>query len=841
MDELLQDFLAESAENIDACAAQLVDFESDPSNPDAIADIFRLLHTIKGTCGFLDLPRLERLTHAAESLIGRVRQEGIAAPHVVTLILEAIDRVRVILAGIQAEGVEPAGADADLIARLEVAAGRSGDARSALEEQTRDTSSAAEIRDAPPARTPYQEAASIRVSVHSLERIMRLVSELVLTRNQLLDAASHHANARIDPPLQRLSALTSDLQDGVMRARMQPIGRIFSKLPRLVRDLGAELGKNIHLTIEGADTELDRQLIDLLSDPLTHIIRNCADHGLENSSQRIAAGKPATGRIHVRAWHEAGSLIVEIGDDGRGLDVDKIRSAALQKGLVGAEALAAMKEAEIFRLIMAPGFSTAAAVTNISGRGIGLDVVASNVARVGGIIELASTRGAGARFTLRLPLTLAIAPALVVRCAGQRFALPQQSVVEAISTHQNGASRLTRAGGALFAQLRGEVVPIVDLRAVLRLEALDDALSFNGLIVLMRTGAGSYGLLIDEVSDVQEIVVKPTDKTLSSIGAYAGSTILGDGAVVLILDPSGLADLSGLDNVSGGQPEINRPATHGPSNTSLLLFRAGDGPQKAIPLSLVSRIVMAKSDSIVRVESGLAHNYCGKLMPVIPLVDMASEPDRDEWAIMIVGVSGEPMGLVVSSIVDMVSERLEIDVAGGSRRILGSCLIRGETTEVIDLAHYMELARPEAFQRRHSRKFAVLLVDDREFFREMLRPVLAAAGYDVIVAHGARQAFTMAREGAVFDVVLTDIEMPDMDGYGLAAALREDLRLQVPIIGMDSYAGAGVSQTASAVGIGAVVGKFDRRGLIGALNAALQERPFKEHALEQRVRKEIAA
>lgn len=841
MDELLQDFLAESAENIDACASQLVAFESDPSNADAIGDIFRLMHTIKGTCGFLDLPRLERLTHAAESLIGRVRDEGIAAPHVVTLILEAIDSVQTILGHIQADGAEPDGVDSGLIARLEAAADRT---QSAVQEAPAAPSSndpQAPLASRPTPRAAYQDAASIRVSVDSLERIMRLVSELVLTRNQLLDAASRRTDALIDSPLQRLSALTSDLQDGVMRARMQPIGRVFSKLPRLVRDLGAELGKSIHLAIEGEDTELDRQLIDVLGDPLTHIIRNCADHGLESAGQRVAAGKPATGSIHVRAWHEAGSLIVEVRDDGRGLDADKIRSVALQRGIAGSEELAAMKDADVFRFILAPGFSTATSVTNISGRGIGLDVVASNVARVGGSIDLASTRGEGARFTIKLPLTLAIAPALVVRCGGQRFALPQQAVVEAISTHQNGASRLTRAGGALFAQLRGAILPIVDLRALLGLEALEDWATFKGLIVLMRTGLASYGLLIDEVDDVQEIVVKPTDKTLASIGAYAGSTILGDGAVVLILDPLGIAGLSGLQNAESGQPETRRATAHGPVNTSLLLFRAGDGPQKALPLSLVSRIVMAKPDALVRIESGLALNYCDKLMPVVPLVDITCEPERPEWAILVVGVSGEPMGLLVSSIVDMVSERLEIDVAGASSQVLGSCLLRGEATEVIDLAYYMELARPNAFQRRHSRKFTILLVDDREFFREMLRPVLAAAGYDVIVAQNARAAYAIAREGAVFDLVLTDIEMPDMDGYALAAALREDLRLQVPIIGMDSYVGAGVTQTARAVGIGAVVGKFDRRGLIAALDSALQERPFRELALEQRVRKEIAA
>jgi two-component system chemotaxis sensor kinase CheA len=801
MDELLQEFLVESAENMEAVAPQLLEFESDPSNRDAVADIFRLLHTIKGACGFLDLPRLEKLAHAAETLMGRVRDDGGASPETVGLAVLAVERVRNMLGAIQSQGREPEEADEALIARLEAAAKAplAAPAPAAQDApETQDKQAAQEERPAQDAPVPARplgdpgdilrsEAAGIRVSLASMERIMDLVSELVLTRNQLLEVTRNRPDAEVMGPLQRLSALTSDLQDGVMRARMQPARRVFSKLPRLVRDLGVELDKPIRLIVEGADAELDRQLLEALNDPLTHIVRNCADHGLEGAGERIAAGKPATGSIRVRAWHEAGSIIVCVEDDGRGLDVRKIRRVAAQRGLATEDELAAMNDQEIFRFIFAPGFSTAGHVTNVSGRGVGMDVVLHKITRAGGSVEVASEAGRGARFTLRLPLTLAIAPALVVRCAHVRFALPQQSVVEAISTHASESedSRLRRAGGALFADLRGSIIPIVDLRAALGLPALTDPLAFRGLIVVISTARATFGLLVDAVADVQEIVVKPIGRTLLTAGAYAGATILGDGSVVLILDPNGLADMCGVESAAeeAKEREPARPA----SSAALLLFRTDDGPQKAIPLSLVSRIVMAPAEQIVRVEGGLAFPHEGKLIPIAPLCDFSRSRKGEELPILISSLEGETVGLLIRDIVDMVHESLEVDMAhhnASSAGVIGSALVRGAPTEFVDIGVFFERARPRALASQNRRKPRVLLACDGDFHSELLRPVIAAAGFEIMPAVGARQALALVREGHSFEAALADLRMSEMDGAAFARVLRGELRFSAPVLGL---------------------------------------------------------
>jgi two-component system chemotaxis sensor kinase CheA len=796
MDELLQEFLVESADNLEVVAARLLEFESDPSNRDAVADIFRLLHTIKGACGFLDLPRLEKLAHAAETLMGRVRDDGAASPQTVSLALESVDRVRDALAAIQALGAEPADFDAAFIARLEAAARAPATAASVASPEATAAQSPADEQEGADATEGANadagailrsDAAGIRVSLDSIERIMGLVSELVLTRNQLLEVTRHRPDASVVGPLQRLSALTSDLQDGVMRARMQPVGRVFAKLPRLVRDLGAELGKTIRLNVEGAETELDRQLLDVLSDPLTHLVRNCADHGLESAGERIAAGKPAVGRISVRAWHEAGCIVVSVEDDGRGLDAAKIRATAAARGLASEEELAAASDQELYRYIFAPGFSTAKSVTNISGRGVGMDVVLHKVTRAGGLVDVTSEPRKGARFTLRLPLTLAIAPALIVQCADIRFAVPQQSVVEAISTHKSEGddSRLRRSGGALFAELRGAILPVIDLRQALRLRPMENALSFRGLIVVITTARATFGLLVDAVADVQEIVVKPVGRAVLATGAYAGATILGDGSAVLILDPNGLAERAALE--SFGEEAQAREAAPAEAATALLLFRAGSSLQKAIPLSLVSRIVMARARDLAPFDDGLALPHEGRLIPIAALVDVAEDPAREEWPVLISAMRGETVGLLISEIVDMVHEPLEVDVARlgeAQDGVIGSCLVRGAPTEVVDLGVFLERARPLALQRLQSRKPRVLLASDGDFFTELLRPLLAAGGYDVTPAMSARQALSLVREGAAFDAAFIDLAMSEMEGAALARALREEARFSAPIIAL---------------------------------------------------------
>ena len=589
MDDLLSDFLIETSEQIDAAGEQLVLFERDPSDREAIIRIFRLFHTIKGTCGFLSLTRLELLTHVTESLISKLRDGAPATSETVSLILTAVDRVKTILANLTEVGKEPDGDDQDLIAALQSDAG--GKSRSPDSAPPAQPKTESGVNKNPPARTmPSSRADSIRVSVGALERIMILVSELVLTRNQLLEITRHQEDAVIKTPLQRLSGLTSDLQDAVMRARMQSVGRLFAGLPRLIRELSVDLKKKFRLVTEGSDTELDRQLIELIRDPLTHLLRNCADHGIESPEDRITLGKPEEGTIRVAAAHEAGYITIDISDDGRGLDLQKIREKAVAKGLVSAAELRGLSDEDVSRFIFAPDFSTAASVTSISGRGVGMDIVRDNIEAIGGTISLTTMAGKGTRFALRIPLTLAITPALIVEASGHRFALPQHSVVEAVGLEEGGAHALELLQGSLVLRLRDETLPVASLKSLLQLD--DSAPAPAGeLVIVMRVHNRAFGILVDAVSDVQEIVVKPLGSSLSDLRAFSGHTILGNGSVVLILDPSGIASRMGFESVSdyavGRAVETYVPADE---MTRFVLFRAGPGAPKALPLSLVVRI-----------------------------------------------------------------------------------------------------------------------------------------------------------------------------------------------------------------------------------------------------------
>ncbi len=523
MDDLLREFLTETSESLDTVDNQLVRFEQDPNNAKILDNIFRLVHTIKGTCGFLGLPRLEALAHAGETLMGKFRDGMPVTAEAVSLILASIDRIKEILAGLEATETEPEGSDEDLIVKLHDMVERGMQAMAApaaaeaappvvaappvqpamtegtlvpqiLERQLRPgevsldelerafRETATEMAPAPAAPAPKAVAEepvkekkavkkpaapaadvdvaeadkvanqSIRVNVDTLEHLMTMVSELVLTRNQLLEISRRNENTEFKVPLQRLSNVTAELQEGVMKTRMQPIGNAWQKLPRIVRDLSGELNKQIELEMHGADTELDRQVLDLIKDPLTHMVRNSADHGLETPSERSAAGKPEQGTIRLSAYHEGGHIIICIADNGRGLNTDRIKAKAIANGLVSEADLEKMSEAQIHKFIFAPGFSTAAAVTSVSGRGVGMDVVRTNIDQIGGTIDIKSVAGEGTSVTIKIPLTLAIVSALIVEAAGDRFAIPQLSVVELVRARANwntasSASRTPRSCG----------------------------------------------------------------------------------------------------------------------------------------------------------------------------------------------------------------------------------------------------------------------------------------------------------------------------------------------------------------------------------------------------------
>lgn len=699
MDDLLADFLTETDESLAELDIALVKLERSPGDAATLALIFRLVHTIKGTCGFLGLPRLERVAHAAESVLGRVRDRKLTVTsEIVTQVLGGLDRIKVILAGLREDGVEPAGDDTALIEMLDGIG----------ERRARRTPLGGDL--APDLAAAGEAAASqtIRVGVDVLEGLMTLVSELVLTRNQLLQLARTQENPAFTAALQRLSHITSDLQQGVMKTRMQPIGNAWNKLPRLVRDLARDLGKRIELTMLGAETELDRQVLDLIKDPLIHMVRNCADHGLETIEARRAAGKPDTGQITLNAYHQGGHILIEIADDGAGLPTEKIRATAISLGFATEAELGGMTEAQIQRFILRPGFSTAAAVTAVSGRGVGMDVVTSNIERIGGTIALNSVSGRGTTVTVTIPLTLAIVSALIVQAGGERFAIPQISVVELVRARSTASdvagetSVIERINDTPVLRLRERLLPLVSLAGLLRLEVTETRPDDGTYIVVIQVGAATLGIIVDRVFDTEEIVVKPVAPILRHITMFSGNTILGDGSVIMILDPNGIARATGM-GTGGGDPRAAEPATRPADHpTAMLLFRAGGGAPLAVPLALVARLEEIPRERIEFSGGRPVTQYRGQLMPLVP-VSGALDAGRERVAVLVFsddteGGPARSMGLVVDEIVDVVEDRLLMQLDGLRPGLLGTAIINGAATDVIDIGHVLTLAFGDWFQ-----------------------------------------------------------------------------------------------------------------------------------------------
>ena len=848
MDDLLNDFLAETSEHLEAASSQLVQFETDPSNSAIVASIFRLVHTIKGTCGFLGLSRLEALTHAAEAVVSLLRDGKSATPELVTLVLAAVDRVKLILAELEANAVEPVGDDDDLIAALERHLACPGTDDGDEPQPQRAAIAAPTFPEKTGGRGERQKRSeTIRVDVMSLERIMVLVSELVLTRNQLLELTRKQEDEAIKAPMQRLSGLTSDLQDSVMRARMQPLSRLFARLPRLIRELAAETHKKLTLIMEGGDTELDRQLIEVVRDPLTHILRNAADHGIELPHERVALGKPETGSVRIAASHEAGYITVAISDDGRGLDLERIKAKAVARGLVSPLDLEQMTPETIFRFIFVPEFSTATTVTSISGRGVGLDVVRENIETIGGSITVTSTFGKGTSFNLKIPLTLAIAPALIIEAGAHRFALPQQSVIEAIGFGEGSSHTVESVEGRLVLRVRDQVVPLVSLSEIFELGAAGQgtmaATMGAKLAVIMRFGSGAFGIIVDTVADVQEIVVKPLGASLSHLVVFSGHTILGDGSVVLILDPVGIAKTIGLTQaLELGVQHIPERFVPPREKTRLILFRSGEGALKVVPLSLISRIESAASTAITVSDGRLVMQHRGFLMPLLRVEGAPTEATTREKPVLVLGIGGDSVGLIVDEIIDIVEDYLDIEIASVTPGTIGSARIRDIVVEIIDISYYVRVARPDALERGVTNRFSVLLVDDRLFFRDMLAPILTAAGYRVTTASSARDALFLMSKGATFHAIVTDTDMPEMDGYTLAREIKRDHRnVSLPIIALAPHSAPIIEEAARASGMCGVVGKFDRAALLSVLKGNLDTHALGTHTLEERIIRGYAA
>jgi two-component system, chemotaxis family, sensor kinase CheA len=896
MDDLLSEFLTETNENLSVLDVELVRLEQNPNNPELLSNIFRLVHTIKGTCGFLGLPRLERVAHASENVLGKFRDgELVITPEAVSLILKALDTIKSLLAVLEATEAEPPGDDLALIERLnECAEGRLGAPASAAppppsapepeidfvpvpaamtgkpmpapvvaapEPEPEPEPEVEAPPPAPAAKMPVPVAAAantggtvneegptkesavaaqtIRVNVDLLENLMTMVSELVLTRNQLLQILRSQKESEFAAPLQRLNHVTSELQEGVMKTRMQPIGNAWAKLPRLVRDLAHELGKKIDLQMLGADTELDRQVLELIKDPLTHMVRNSADHGLETTSERVKAGKPETGRVTLNAYHEGGHIIIEIQDDGKGLAIDKIKQKAVQNGLATEAELTMMSDQQIVQFIMKPGFSTAAKVTNVSGRGVGMDVVKTNIEKIGGTIEIKTTKGKGSVFIIKIPLTLAIVSALIVECAGERFAIPQISVVELVRAATDSEHTIERLKGTPVLRLRNRLLPLVSLQTLLRLEDQEGGEAHKRhddetFIVVTQVGTYTFGIMVDRVFDTEEIVVKPVAPILRHIEMFSGNTILGDGSVIMILDPNGIASATG--EISLGTDAMTKEAmavqqSRQEDKMALLLFRAGAGAPKAVPLSLVARLEDVDQTSVELSNGMPVVQYRGKLMPLVPIDPGFMLGGDGRQPVLVFADGDRSMGLIVDEIVDIVEEKLVVQLTADRPGLMGSAIIAGKATDVLDAGFYLTQAYKDWFGSAGSDSFddeeradRVLLVDDSPFFRNLLTPLLSVAGYDVTAVENAQEALALCEAGEDFDVIVSDIEMPGMSGFEFAEAVRRGSRwAHLPLIALSSHAAPRDLDRGRNAGFTDYVAKFDRDALLYTLQQMLSE------------------
>jgi two-component system chemotaxis sensor kinase CheA len=882
MDDLLREFLTETNEGLATLDTQLVQLEQNPNDPQLISSIFRIMHTIKGTCGFIGLPRLESVAHAGENVLGKLRDKVFpVTPEAVTIILEALDAVKHLVTALEETGKEPEGADTALIARLNafadgqgIGAGAGGEAPPAapldpLEEAFKNAPGPEDMAAAmaaepepvvappsPPAAAASEPAAakaeakpaggggggaesaianqSIRVNVDLLENLMTTISELVLTRNQLLQILRGQGESTFTVPLQRLNQITSELQDGVMKTRMQPIGNAWSKLPRIVRDLSVELGKKMDLVMLGAETELDRQVLELIKDPLTHMVRNSADHGLEGPQDRVKAGKPESGTITLNAFHEGGHIIIQISDDGKGLPIDKIKAKAVANGLVTQSEIDAMSDQQIAQFIFKAGLSTAAKVTSVSGRGVGMDVVKSNIEKIGGTIEISSQPGKGSRFTIKIPLTLAIVSTLIVESCGDRFAIPQLSVVELVLVSPKSEHRIEEINTTPVLRLRNQLLPLLTLRKILELGEPETPPA-SCYIVVCQAGNTNFGIVVDKVHDMEEIVVKPVSPVLRHIDLYSGNTILGDGSVIMILDPNGMAARTGEARSAAHEDarHVKTAAKKEGESTVFMLFRAGEGAPKAVPLSLISRL---EDVDMAKTEESAGQRmiqYRGRLMPLLPMNDNFEIPKEGSMPVLVFTDRERSMGLIVQEVLDIVEDKLEVDIHSAARTegMLGSAIIAGKATDVIDAGYFLTQAFGDWFGAKDDVNIAVdatarriLLVDDSAFFRNLLTPLLSVAGYDVTAVETPSQAIELCESGTPFDAIVSDIEMPGMSGYEFASKMRGIERWsKLPIIALTSHAAPKDMERSHEAGFTDHVAKFDRDRLLVVLAQTLSQ------------------
>lgn len=786
-DEIIKEFLVESFENLDQLDRDLVLLEDTPDDRQRLSGIFRTIHTIKGTCGFLGYPILENVTHVGESLLVRLRDGELQLDAVITNgLLAMVDAIRTMLnhvAKTNSEGENHYISLIEELERLQTGQGQKteevlsvpanavsspladGGSFTRLDQRIPDSISdieatLAELKASPgtpavssdritaPAviskqaaiapRVPVQDTmadsadknqvvaeTTVRLDVTLLDRLMNLVGELVLVRNQILQYSPSTQDASLIAASQRLNLITTELQEGVMKTRMQPIQNAWAKLPRVIRDVSMTCGKKVQIRMEGAETELDKTILEAIRDPLTHIVRNSVDHGIETPEVREAKGKPAEGTLQLRAFHEGGQVNIEISDDGGGINLERVRQKAVSQNLITPDQAVSMSERELLNLILLPGFSTAATVTNVSGRGVGMDVVKTNIGKIGGTLEIHSVYGQGTTLRIKIPLTLAIVPALMVTCGDDRYAIPQNNLVELVRLEGDRVRRdIEHIRNVPVYRLRGNLLPLLYLDEQLELKPARSGaqLSEDSVvnIVVLNAENRQFGLVVDEINDTQEIVVKPLGRDLKEISAFAGVTILGDGDVALILDVQGIARRARVVSESHDRNNAQSRPTEADTDDvrqTLLLLGFGKEAERrmAIPLSIVARLEEIPVRLIEHADGRDVVQYGNVIMPLIFLSEflnagvsnvgargvLPSDTDISEkLQVVVYSENGRSVGLVVDRILDIVETSLTIHHTSRRAGVLGSAVIQERVTDLLDIQKLILATDQDVFAAR---------------------------------------------------------------------------------------------------------------------------------------------
>lgn len=866
-DTVLKEFISEFNEMLDRLSMALATSASHPQQIELVRSIYRDIHTIKGNAMMFGLPLSGKLAHAIENLLDylRLRKTPLSS-ETITQLLQGLDCFQQISRSLSQHQQEPAiGPETEALVQAferlyerEVAA----DAKvSALDSASSPAASQLVIESerpevvresTPKSSAPVAEEApqeTIRVNLQVLDNIMNMVGELVLVKNQLQQRVRNVQEEDVQIS-QRLNSITAELQSEVMKTRMQPVGTVLNKFHRICRDLASELKKDISLEIQGAETELDRALLEAIRDPLMHIVRNSIDHGIETPDERRRSSKTPQGKVAISAFHEGGQVIIQIRDNGKGIDLERVRKKAIEKGLMSADKAAQLDEKSILALVFSPGFSTAEKVSNVSGRGVGMDVVKTNIERVGGTVELESHWRQGTTTTLRIPLTLAIIPALIVGCCEQSFAIPQGRIVELIQIDPQRANgqQIEAIEGSPFIRLRGQLIPLVPLQQLFQKVPAAQAEGISRReanilsIVILSSEGSTFGAMVDQIFDSTDIVVKPLGLGLDTVKLFSGATILGDGSIALTLDVTGVAELAKVrgksKNPAEGKAEFQKSRLQ--ESTDYLLVKLNGGGRFVIPLSTVHRLEKIALSDIQNSGDFKVCLYRDAILPVFSLSQAVGYPVETEAAdasIVVLSKGGRLFGLRVEGILDIMNSAADIDTSVGQQsEICGGFIHESEVYTIVDPFAVLaamraiggEASQPDALVERKRRtqreKRRILLAEDSRFFRQQISLFLEESGYTVVAAEDGRQALDLfSTDGDKgFDLLLSDIEMPHMSGLQLAAALRSTAAAQtLPMIAITSRFSEADISLGKQAGFDCYLEKLNREELIKNIDASL--------------------